>query len=153
MPGPAPKADADRRRRNEPTFAWTILPPEGRKGRTPAMPKRAPSGEPWHPRVRPWWRRLWHKPQATQWDEDDAELYRLLVIEDRLWKGEASAAELAEARQIEDRHGLNPKAMLQLRWRLGQVREDDQAEPEERRATSGRFDHLRVVEGDAAAGE
>jgi hypothetical protein len=27
----------------------------------------------------------------------------------------------AELRQIEDRHGLNPKAMLQLRWRISPV--------------------------------
>jgi hypothetical protein len=32
--------------------------------------------------------------------------------------GEATAAQMGELRQIEDRHGLNPKALLQLRWRI-----------------------------------
>lgn len=111
-----PKPDAERRRRNAPTFDWVHLPKAGRKGRPPALPTRKPT---WHAGTRKWWADLWATPQATQWDETDAELYRLAMLHELTMYGSAGGALpalLAEMRQIEDRHGLNPKALLQLRW-------------------------------------
>ena len=116
--GPAPKPDAERRRRNVPEFAWTALPASGRPGPAPKLPAHAPGGAPWAKTTRDWWAGLWRRPEATQWREDDAELFRLAALHDRFWRGESTAAELSEMRQIEDRHGLNPKALLQLRWRI-----------------------------------
>jgi hypothetical protein len=55
---------------------------------------------------------------ATQWREDDDELVRLALLREAVWEGEFSAALLAEMRQIEDRHGLNPLARLKLRWAI-----------------------------------
>lgn len=110
---PYPKPDAERVRRNAPQFSWTILPAAGREGDPPVLPK----GRRWKAATREWWAKLWATPQATQWREDDSELHRLALLHELVWASDAPAATLlAEMRQIEDRHGLNPKAMLQLRW-------------------------------------
>lgn len=113
--GPAPKPDAERRRTNASTFSWTYLPAAGRKGKTPVLPK----WRVWHPETVAWWRRLWVTPQASQWKDDGSTLFVLAALYDDLIAGRADVARVsAEMRQHEDRHGLNPKAMLQLRWRL-----------------------------------
>lgn len=113
--GPAPKPDAERRRTNSATFSWTYLPAAGRKGKTPPLPK----WRIWHPETLVWWRKLWTTPQATQWKDDGSTLLVLAALYDDLISGRSDPAKVsAEMRQHEDRHGLNPKAMLQLRWRL-----------------------------------
>lgn len=113
--GPAPKPDADRRRTNSPTFGWVDLPAEGRKGKAPALPK----WRLWHAETDAWWRKLWSTPQATQWKQDGSTLFVLAALYDDLISGRAEPAKVSgEMRQHEDRHGMNPKAMLQLRWRV-----------------------------------
>lgn len=126
--GPAPKPDADRRRANAPTFGWVDLPAEGRTGPTPPLPAPPPwlselGGWPVATRVA--WAEMWRSPQATQWAPSGislhhwAEMHAVAAI-----KGPTAAA-LAELRQIEDRHGLNPAALLRLRWRIA----DREAQP------------------------
>ena len=113
--GPAPKADADRRRANAPTFGWTVLP-AARPGPAPELP---PVRE-WSAETERWWAALWSKPQATQWDQSGMSAVPMAILyEDIQSDPDARAAALlGELRQHEDRHGLNPKAMLQLRWLL-----------------------------------
>jgi len=54
---------------------------------------------------------MWQSPEVVE---------RLALLWERLWVAdEPSASLLAEMRAIEDRLGLNPRAMLQLRWRIG----------------------------------
>lgn len=112
-----PKPDSDRRNRNPHAFGWTDLPKAGCKGKPPALPAIKPT---WHAETRRWWATLWAMPQATIWARDDSELFRLALLHEHVWHRSPapSATLLAEMRQIEDRHGLNPKAMLQLRWRI-----------------------------------
>lgn len=66
-----------------------------------------------------WWADLWSAPQAVMWDPSGRTLWpSARLIDVALRDGTSSALE-AELRQHYDRHGLNPKALLQLRWRVG----------------------------------
>jgi len=128
MPGASyPKPDAERRNRNPAEYGWTDLPATGRQGPPPPMPDVVDYSE-----LADWWADLWSSPQAAAWDQTGRTLHGLLhakwllteveVVErnglELAVPGAPRAAILAEMRQIEDRHGLNPKAMLQLRWRI-----------------------------------
>lgn len=126
--GPPPKPAGQRRRTNA-TFAMTALPAEGRKGPTPAWPLAG------RPRARESvvWRQVWRKPQAVAWERSaafhDVALYVRLLV-----RGEGGDIEaLREARQWSDRLGLNPQAMLRLRW---EVRADEVAAAASARAAS-----------------
>lgn len=130
--GPPPKPESQRRRRNTPTFEWTVLPRAGRQGPPPPLPE----WRVWQEETRSWWADLWSTPQATVWDQSGRSLWSLAVLhhellDDAFAEGPSRAASItAEMRQHEDRHGLSPKAMLQLRWRL-------EAEPVGERPTDG----------------
>lgn len=110
MPGPAPSPNA-RRRNARPTFRR--LPAAGRRGPVPAWPLSRPTkGE------LELWEQLWSTPQAVAWDElgwsrTVARYARITVAAE---KPRANAAVMAESRQLEDRIGLNPKAMRSLGW-------------------------------------
>jgi len=111
-----PSPDAERRNRNPHAFAWVELPFAGRKGAPPALAKLVD----WTKDDETYWRALWRKPQATQWSEMVELVTRLVLLRHEMLCAEkAPVASLsAEMRQIEDRLGLSPKAMLQLRWRV-----------------------------------
>ena len=113
MPGPAPKPDAERRRRNSSTFEWTLLPAAGRPGPAPELPDLRS----WSLSTIAWWEDLWSCPQAVAWDQTGRTLVRLAILFDDMVK-ERPGASTTAMQQLEDRHGLNPKAMLQLRWRI-----------------------------------
>lgn len=127
MPGPPPKHPSVRRRSNR-SKARFVLPSEGRKGKAPKwpLPGRQLPGE------ADVWRALWSTPQAVAWEHlgwvrTVARYCRVLV------EAETPGAKplvLAEARQLEDRLGLSPMAMLRLQW---EVATDDVAEVRERR--------------------
>lgn len=56
---------------------------------------------------------------ALMWSEfDQPALERLLLLTAKSWIGAASAAELSEVRQLEDRFGLNPVGRRKLYWRI-----------------------------------
>lgn len=126
MPGPAPKSADQRRRRNAPLANTTRLPSEGRAGETPAWPLN--SSEP------PTWPQLWSTPQAVAWERLGwtrvvaryAEVVRLCENSETV-----SVGMLGEARQLEDRLGLTPMAMLRLRW---EITSDEVAEKREDKA-------------------
>ena len=114
------KPDSERRRRNAPTFEWVVLPAEGRRGRAPALPE-CPVGR-WSAAVRRKWNARWRTPQATQWDQSGVSLERWLLLEELVWRDPGRAFRYAaELRAIEDLHGLTPKAMLGLRWKVASV--------------------------------
>jgi hypothetical protein len=138
-----PKPDAEKVSRNPLEFGWTALPLAGNPEQAPKLASRAPGGGVWLKGTRDWWARLWASPQSTQWQCDDGSLFRLAAIQDRHLRGTATVGELNEMRQIEDRHGLNPKAMLQLRWRIVDVAES--AEPKARGKARKQYGHLAPV--------
>lgn len=87
---------------------------------------------------------MWKKPQAVMWEQDGSTMHPLACLYDDLISGRAEIAKVsAEMRQHEDRHGLNPKAMLQLRWRIVADEEIDQASAKRKRSRSKA--KLRVV--------
>lgn len=124
------------------------LPAQGRKGTTPRWPLKGhtPKG----------WVALWKKPQAIMWERNGDELLvaRYLHLRNMVQQPESLKAimptVLGELRQMEDRLGLSPMALLRLRW---EIVED---EPEEevrgpRRTSVSRRGRLRVV-GEEATG-
>lgn len=117
MPGPPPKDPSQRRRANA-TIAMTSLPRSGRKGPVPKWPLPEPSK-----RELELWRKIWKTPQAVQWDalgwHDAVARYVRMLTSAEL--PDAHAKTLAEVRQMEDRLGLSPLALLRLRWKV----EDD----------------------------
>jgi len=132
--GPAPKPDSERRNKSALTFGWTALPAAGRQGPAPELPERGvridrfKDGQMWvSQRVElTWpaeteqsWARLWASPQATQWTSEDAlaSVVRWARLHAALLEDPAPGIS-AEMRQLEDRLGLSPKALLQLRWRI-----------------------------------
>jgi hypothetical protein len=111
--GPPPSPNA-RRRNARPAFRR--LPATGRPGVPPAWPLggRATKNE------LALWEQLWATPQATAWEElgwvrTVARYARITVAAER---PRAIAAVMSEARQLEDRLGLNPKAMRSLGWEI-----------------------------------
>lgn len=113
--------------RNERELAWESLPLEGRQGPAPTLP----DFRVWQPATLTWWTQLWSTPQAVKWDSSGRTLHALailhhqLVIDGALPPAQSKASSIsAEMRQIEDRHGLSPKAMLQLRWRVSSAPAD-----------------------------
>ena len=95
------------------------------------------------------WAQLWKTPQAVQWqrlswDREVAQYVR--------WKVQAEMGSLdasKEARMLSDRLGLNPLAMLRLRWEVDEPAETQSEDPQPpRRKTKGKPDPratLRVV--------
>lgn len=120
MPGPPPKPASERRRANAPMANTLQLPAEGRKGRTPRFPGPGTLDA----NGRKIWRELWRTPMAVawerfSWDRVVARYVATLVAAERaLDEGEPSAALLGEVRQLEDRLGLTPMALLRLRWEI-----------------------------------
>jgi hypothetical protein len=112
MPGPAPKPLEQRRRQNVKSSRM-VLPAEGRQGDPPPWPiGKGLVAE------RDLWTELWHTPQAAAWEHlgwyrTVARYCKLLV---RAEKNNATAALLAEVRQLEDRLGLTPLSMTRLEW-------------------------------------
>jgi hypothetical protein len=110
-----PKPDGERRNRAERQLDWTMLPFEGRAGDPPALPK----WRDWTEQTLEWWAELWSTPQATRWDPTGRSMHTMALLHHELMTDAGNASKLsAEMRQHEDRHGLTPKAMLQLRWRV-----------------------------------
>lgn len=111
MPGPAPKDPATRRRRNA-SVGKTVLPAGGRVGSVPSWPLAVAE-----PAV---WAELWSQPQAVFWERNMLArvVARYAMLLEASEVPDAKAALLGEVRQLEDRLGLNPKAMRSLLWEV-----------------------------------
>jgi hypothetical protein len=147
MPGPPPKEGARNPRNGRiDGFAASAqrLPRSGRKGKAPAwpLPDKATAAEA-HA-----WRYVWKLPQAVAWERMNSErtVARYCIVLAASEQPGASGAILAEVRQMEDRLGLSPMALLRLRWTIvdDEVLEAEQARtaPQPTGSTRSR---LRVV--------
>lgn len=167
--GPPPDPEALRRDRASDRDGWTDLPAQGRRGRPPAFPlmryrtpaelelelESTPVGDAIAERERVVWAKIWCTPQAVAWSRlgwtYEVALYvRGLVLGADF--GEVKA--MAEARQWSDRLGLNPAAMLRLRWRIAR---DEVAEKRTRTtaakaapAGSSMRERLKALDGGGA---
>ncbi len=158
--GPSPNPDARRRQThpNSSTFGWVELPSEGRQGPPPDLPEPAPwlaKLDGWPVATRAEWKRLWSTPQASQWDPTGISLHQWATQHAFTQINGPTAAGLAELRQIEDRHGLSPRALIQLRWRITTQPPEVEAAPPTKRSRSKATDRrrriLKIVEGGADA--
>jgi hypothetical protein len=114
---PIPRPRGQRRRRNLPDPV-TTLPAEGSGLEAPELPGADELLE-W---TRNYWVTLWDSPMAVLWNAfDTPALIRLARVQDLAMRGEASAAELSEIRQLEDRFGLSPLARRRLQWEIAQA--------------------------------
>jgi hypothetical protein len=111
VPQPVPpKPDAVRRNARP---GITMLPAGGREGDAPDWPLDGLS-----PGELDLWRELWATPQAVAWERLGwtrivARYCRVAIVAEGLDKDAMS-----EARQLEDRLGLTPKAMRMLMWQI-----------------------------------
>lgn len=98
------------------------------------------------------WGELWATPQAAAWERLG---WTREVAQYVRWKVKAESGDLdasKEARQLADRLGLNPLAMLRLRWEVApdEVAEQRQDRTERQRPISAR-QRLKVVDPGAGA--
>lgn len=127
-----------------------VLPSRGRQGDTPKWPL---GGRP--PKV---WGELWELPQAVAWEQLRMERvvarYAQKLV--RAEKPDAPAAILSEVRQLEDRLGMSPMAMLRLRWEIPAVAPPAAVEQvpagEGEGAEVTQLDEYRDLYGDAPTG-
>ena len=111
--GAIPKPDGQKVTRHAPAFDWTLLPAAGRPGPPPKLPTGL---RPWTKSTRDAWADVWSSPQATAWDQSGRTMHVWAALHHDLAEGERATASIsAEMRQHEDRHGLNPAALLRLR--------------------------------------
>ncbi len=134
-----PKPDAQKVTRHAPRVEWVDLPAK-RKGRAPALP----GWREWDARTLVWWADLWGRPQAVMWEPSGCTLWTYACLMDDLIGGRDAGKVSAELRQHEDRHGLSPKAMVQLRWRLASEEIAVPARPS-KGSSAERRKRLRVV--------
>ncbi len=150
MPASYPKPDGAKVTRHKPRFDWVDLP-VAHEVEAPELPE----WRIWHAKTVEVWVDLWSKPQAVMWDPAGSSLFVWATLIDDLISARSDAVKVSgEIRQIEDRHGLTPKAMMQLRWRivddeghvLGQT---DELPDEAPVSTAAKLrDRLRVVTTD-----
>ena len=121
-----------------------------REGPAPVLP---PVRE-WCDETRRWWAVLWTTPQSTLWDQDGGSAVWMAVLYDDIVMCRGKTAPLmAELRQHQDRHGLSPKALLQLRWRLPSLSlvpapTHDGPPSKSKRPQARRANALKVIDGD-----
>lgn len=141
--GPAPDPNAlNRERKNDP--AWTVLPIEGRKGRTPAWPLGKASA-----REKARWAELWKRPQAVMWEQlnmhDQVALYVRRWCEAEVPQAPVNLSTLVK--QMGDGLGLTIPGMHSLRWKLAadEVSERRAVAPVKSPASMSVRDRLRAV--------
>ena len=116
MRGPLPNPHGRVRSSSQSAYSTNVLPAAGRKGPIPKPPAWVDLGD----RGQEWWKLAWRTPQAVKWTKADHPLIaRRAAMEDRFYDldPETIPATLLKAMlDIEDRLGLSPKALAQLRW-------------------------------------
>jgi hypothetical protein len=146
--GPPPDPNALRRERDG--HEWVALPKAGRKGRAPTWPLVKPSR-----RETTLWTRLWHTPQAVEWERQgqqlEVALYVRRLVECELPMAPSSLGTLV--RQLGDSLGLSTPGLRSNRWRV--VDQDQLPAPGRRAGTrtpvkrKAARDRFTVVTGDA----
>ena len=134
MPGPLPKPDEERRRRNAPTIPTTNLPVSGYRG--PIPEPTVELGE----TAMKFYRRAWRTPSAAAWHEEDADVVAewaglKALVAAKLRDGEEpSSSLLGQIQSREDRLLLSTLARLKARARIV---DDPPDEEEIERESSG----------------
>ncbi|MEU7044945.1 hypothetical protein AB0A77_28355 [Streptomyces varsoviensis] len=98
------------------------------------------------------WKELWTTPQAVAWERLG---WTREVAQYVRWKCRAEMGDLdasKEARQLGDRLGLTPLAMLRLRWEVAADEVGEQRQERTARAARPKRSRLKVVDPEGAAG-
>lgn len=120
MPAPKNAAKPNSRAHRRPPSpaaraALVDLPAGGSDLPVPPMP----AGREWTAVERDRWSELWQSPQATQWDETAASTVAMLIVfEQALLNGTASAWQAQECRYAGEALGLTPRSLAALGWRI-----------------------------------
>lgn len=106
-----------------------MLPAKGRPGDPPAWPLAMCSGA-----ALELWAQLWATPQAVAWERHGWTRVVARYVLCALAAEELNKDAMSEARQLEDRLGLTPKAMRMLMWQVapdevGEKRAENDAAP------------------------
>ena len=128
-----PKPDAARRNARA---GVEMLPAGGRQGDTPEWPLELLSSDEAH-----LWKDLWSTPQAVAWERHGwtrvvARYCRIAILAEAMDKDA-----LSEARQLEDRLGLTPKAMRMLMWQVA----TDEVADKRQETSAGARGRIRAV--------
>lgn len=136
MQGRIPKPGARQPNRGLGAAGIRRLPRAGRQGKPPAWPLPEQTA-----REAELWRRLWQTPCAVAWEELGwvDQVARYARVEALAELGDIRM--LPEARQLEDRLGLSPIALLRLRWEIV----DDEVDQPDLKVVSVR-ERLKAVE-------
>lgn len=134
MPNP-PKLEPQRGSRGRGVL---VLPAEGRKGLAPDWPLQP------KPEYAEWklWQELWATPQAVEWERLAWTRVVARYVRCCLAAEALDDKAMAEARQLEDRLGLTPKAMRLLLWT---VATDEVAEKRQTDAAPAARKRIRAV--------
>lgn len=148
--GPAPKPASERRRRNA-SIAMTQLPAEGRQGEPPRFPLpplvvKDLDLPALRERELDLWADLWATPQAVMWERTHAVLTVARFVRFSVLAENGNTKSATEARQLEDRLGLNPQAMLRLRWEIAPDEVAEQRQSRTARRPVSARQRLRVVD-------
>jgi hypothetical protein len=121
MPGPTRNATKPNSRAHRRSPSQTIrtaivdLPSAGCDLPCPPLPK----GRSWTTPEKARWAELWTSPQAVMWDESCTGIAASVVVyEQAVYGGTASAWQAQELRHASESLGLTPKAMAALGWRI-----------------------------------
>lgn len=122
MPGPAPKPEHLRQRRNK-SASKALLPAEAEpivdKPRLPTCP----NGDGWHNMAKRWWADVWSSPMRYEFLGGDLPaLFRLVALVDKFWRS-GSLNYAKEIRLLEREFGLTPLARRRLEWQVAQTEE------------------------------
>lgn len=176
MPGPLPKPDDLRRRRNLEGKASRL---ERRQGEPPPIGARRGDLE-WDDEVLDWWDRAWRSQMASRWHEAEinvvrryCDLYqswldllngdRIFHLSSKVLGSDAvrvlitvetsSTTLLAGMVAIEDRLGLSPVSRRRLNWELDDDNDSAAPEPKTGKARARRNDpRLRAIPGGRTKG-
>lgn len=91
------------------------------------------------------WTALWKTPQATQWEKRGWFREVALYVRHQVKAEAGSLDDSKEARQREDRLGLNDLAMLRLRWEIVDDTATNAAPRRQSRRNSSKYRDLKVV--------
>lgn len=91
------------------------------------------------------WADLWKLPQATQWEKRAWYREVALFVRHQLKAEAGSLDDSKEARQREDRLGLNDQSMLRLRWAIVDDAEQQTGPAPKSRRNSSKYRNLKVV--------
>jgi hypothetical protein len=162
MPGPAPKSDEQRQRRNRPaTQAQLVANPQADVPPLPPLPTeivRGHEGEiveerrpEWSPVVVEEWAAIWRSPMASQYTETDAHgLLQLMILTQALWDADGADSRQklhAEIRLARRDFGLTPMSRASLHWSIMETEEKAEQRARKRRDRPDSEKALDVLDG------